>query len=215
MDALSQRVRRVPCPEAIVRTLTTFAHIAAVSLFRHGIHLLMKNPRRLLLAVGILALGAGLPVFAQVSQQTQQITVTASIPVLMNLTVDTSTVTLNFAQSDYAADGTGSKEALNATTLKVASNARWILEVEADSSDFSYDGVTTPNKPCGDLQLSPNGTATYAPVTVIARELARGEAGGNTVAANNIPVSYKLNTTIANDPPGNYVLTLTYTLIPQ
>jgi hypothetical protein len=179
----------------------------------------MKTSRRLFFAGGIFAFGAGLPLFPQVSQQTQQITVTAVIPVLMNLTVDTSTVTFNFTQSDYAADGTGSKQVVNATTFKIASNTRWILQVSADNLNFTYSpgvaGTANPNKSCGDLSLSPNGTANFVPVTNLNREIARGEAGGNTVAANSIPVSYKLNTTVAKDPPGTYTLTVTYTLIPQ
>jgi len=176
----------------------------------------MKTPRCLLLAAGILALGAGMPVLAV---DNQQVTVTATIPVMMNLTIDTSTVTFAFTQSDYAADGTGTKEVVNATTLKVAANTRWILEVQSTNSIFSYTagsaGVANPNKPCGDLLLSPNGTANYVPVTILNRELTRGNAGGNTTVGNSIPVSYKLNTTAAGDPPGSYVLTLTYTLIPQ
>jgi hypothetical protein len=172
----------------------------------------MKTPRVLCIAAGILALGAGIPVFAV---DNQQVTVTATIPVMMNLTIDTSTVTFNFTQNDYAADGTGSGESVNATTLKVASNTRWILEVGADNANFTYSGVEVVTKPCGDLSLSANGTGAYAPVTNLNRELARGEPGGNTAPANNVPVSYKLNTTLAGDPPGNYVLTLTYTLVAQ
>ena len=179
----------------------------------------MKTPRHLLLAVGILALGAGLPVFAQISQQTQQITVTAVIPVLMNLTVDTSTVNFNFTQSDYAADGTGTKEVVNGTTFKIASNARWILNVQADNATFTFApgvaGTANPNKVCGDLSVSPSGTAGYRAITIVDQELARGEAGGNTVLANSIPVSYKLATAVANDPPGTYTLTLTFTIVPQ
>ena len=172
----------------------------------------MKTPCRLPLIAGFLVLVAGMPVFAV---DNQQVTVTATIPVMMNLTIDTSTVTFNFTQNDYAADGTGSGESVNATTLKVAANTRWILEVGADAANFTYSGVTVVTKPCGDLLLSPNGTAAYSPVTNINRELVRGEAGGNTTAGNSIPVSYKLNTTAAGDPPGNYVLTLTYTLVAQ
>ncbi len=182
----------------------------------------MKTSRRLLLAAGILALGAGLPVSAQNTvrpQQTQQVTVTAVIPVLMNLTVDNSTVTFNFTQGDYASDGTGTKEVVNATTFKVASNARWVLNVQADNANFTYSpatiGTVNPKKNCRDLSVSPKGTANYRAVTTIDHELARGEPGGNTVAGNNIPVSYKLGTTVANDPPGSYTLTLTYTLMPQ
>ena len=176
----------------------------------------MKIIRCLSLVAGILALGAGLPVFAV---DNQQVTVTASIPVMMNLTVDVSTVTFAFTQSDYAADGTGTKEVTNATTLKVASNTRWILEAQSDSSIFSYtagtSGVANPNKSCGDLLLRANAAAAYLPVTILNQELIRGEAGGNTTAGNSIPVSYKLNTTAAGDPPGSYVLTLTYTLVAQ
>ena len=175
----------------------------------------MKTPCRLSLVVGILALGAALPMFAQVSQQTQQVTVTASIPELMNLTIEGTAVNIAFTQSDYASDGTGSKLAINATTLRIASNTSWILQVQADSADFSYDGVTVPNKPCGDLAVSAFSTSTYLPVGIINTEIARGEPGGNSVAANNVPVSYKLNSTLVGDPPGNYTLTLTYTILAQ
>jgi hypothetical protein len=182
----------------------------------------MKTPRCLLLAAGILALGAGLPVFAQISQQTRQITVTAVIPVLMNLTLDSrNTVTFIFTQRDYAADGTGTKEVVSGTTLTVASNTRWILQVAADSSTFTFaasadiTGATNPNKTCGDLWLKKTGAADYIPVTNLNQEIARGEPGGNTAPANVIPVNYRLNTDVAKDPPGTYTLTLTYTLMPQ
>ena len=176
----------------------------------------MKILRHLFVAAGSLALLAGSPVFAQ----NTQVTVTAIIPVLMNLTVDTSTVTINFTQGDYLADGTGTKEMVNATTFKVSSNASWILNVAADNVKFTYaphlPGLPLdPIKSCSDLSLSPSNTATYVPVSTTAAELARGVAGGYNDTGHTIPVSYKLATTLAGDPPGAYTLTLTYTLMSQ
>ncbi len=179
----------------------------------------MKTLRHLLLAAGIFALGAGLPMFAQISQQTQQITVTAVIPVLMNLTVDTSSVNFTFTQSDYAADGTGTKEVVNGTTFKIASNSRWILNVQADNATFTFApgvaGTANPNKVCGDLSVSASGTAGYHAISTTDQELASGLAGGNTATGNSIRVSYKLATTVATDPPGTYTITLTFTIVPQ
>ena len=180
----------------------------------------MKTIRCLPIVAGILALCAGVPVFAQINQDTQRITVTASIPVLMNLTVDSTNVPFNFVQGDYdTVTGAGSKEAVNATTFKVASNARWKLNVKADNSKFSYvptpPGTGTANKASGDLSVK-TGTTAYAPVTSLTSlDLAQGEAGGYTAPGNSIPVSYQLNTSVVSDPPGTYTLNLTYTLMPQ
>jgi len=162
----------------------------------------------------ILTLGGGISLWGQTSQQ---VTVNAVIPVMMNLTVDTNNVVLTFGQNDYQADGTATKESVNATTFKVSANARWRLYVSSNSQNFSYSataGGQDPGKNCGDLLLSPNGTDNYASVTTGNRDLANGMSGGYDDAGHSVPVSYKLNTTLAGDPPGTYTLTLTFTLMP-
>ena len=163
----------------------------------------------------LLALAGAVVAYAQ---STQQVTVNGVIPVLMNLTVDTNNVILNFSQADYQADGTASKESVNATTFKVTSNTRWRLYVSANSQKFSFNpsaGGQDPSKNASDLSLSPNDNHSYFGVTTGTKDIADGSAGGFNDHGHTIPVSYKLNTTLVGDPPGTYTLVLTYTLMPQ
>jgi len=161
-----------------------------------------------------IALGAGSSLFAQSSQH---VNVNAVVPVLMNLTVDTNEVSMIFAQSDYKADGTADKQVVNATTFKVSSNSRWRLYVSSNTQTFSFNpssGGQNPGKSCGDLSLSPNDTNNYFSVTTGNKDIGNGMPGGFDDAGHSIPVNYKLHTTLAGDPPGTYVLTLTFTLMP-
>lgn len=173
----------------------------------------MKIPSRWLVA--ILALCGGSPLFAQSSQQ---VTVNAIVPMMMNLTVDTNNVVLVFTQGDYRVDGTAKKEAINATTLKVSANSRWRLFVSANSRNFSYHSLREsldPRKDCSDLSLSAHDTSHYFPIETSGREMSNGTAGGSDDSGHRIPVSYKLQSTLAGDPPGVYTLTITYTLMPR
>jgi hypothetical protein len=169
----------------------------------------------ILVAATVLGLTLAPVAFAQ---STQQVTVNGVVPVLMNLTVDTNNVLLTFTQSDYQANGTAFKEAVNATTFKVSSNSRWRLYVSANSQKFSFNpsaGGQDPNKNCGDLSLSPITAGNYFAVTTGTKDIANGSPGGYNDTGHSVPVSYKLNTTLAGDPPGTYTLVLTYTLMAQ
>ncbi len=161
-----------------------------------------------------IALGAGSSLFAQ---SAQHVNVNAVVPVMMNLTVDTNEVSMIFAQSDYKADGTADKQVVNATTFKVSSNSRWRLYVSSNTQTFSFNpssGGQNPQKNCGDLSLSPNDTNNYFSVTTGNKDIGNGMPGGFDDSGHSIPVNYKLHTTLAGDPPGTYVLTLTFTLMP-
>jgi len=150
-------------------------------------------------------------------QSSQQVTINAVIPVMMNLTVDTNNVAFNFEQGDYRPDGTADKEMVNATTFKVAANTRWRLFVSSNNLLFSYSAAgngRNPRKSCGDLLLSPNNSLGYSAVSIVGRAIATGMPGGVDDRGNRIPVSYKLHTSLADDPPGTYTLTLTFTLMP-
>jgi hypothetical protein len=174
----------------------------------------MKSDR--CLAFGALLLFSLLPGLR--AQSSQQVTVNAIVPVLLNLTVDTNNVVLTFAQGDYQANGSAVKEAINATTFKVSANSRWRLYVSSNSQNFSYNpsaGGQDPGKNCGDLQVSPFNANSYFAVTTGTHDVANGMPGGYDDSGHSIPMSYKLNTTLAGDPPGTYTLTLTYTLMPQ
>jgi len=151
------------------------------------------------------------------AQSSQQITINAVVPVMMNLSVDTNNVAFNFEQGDYRPDGTADKEMVNATTFKVAANTRWRLFVSSNNLLFSYSAAGSgrnPRKSCGDLSLSPNNSIGYSAVSVIGQAIASGRPGGAEDIGNRIPVSYKLHTSLADDPPGTYTLTLTFTLMP-
>lgn len=173
----------------------------------------MKTIPRWLAALA-LVLGAGSSLFAQSSQQ---VTINAVIPVMMNLSVDTNNVAFSFEQGDYRPDGTADKEMVNATTFKVAANTRWRLFVSSNNLLFSYAAPGSgrnPRKSCRDLSLSPNNALGYTAVGVIGQAIANGMPGGAEDRGNRIPVSYKLHTSLADDPPGIYTLTLTFTLMP-
>lgn len=173
----------------------------------------MKTLRRWLVAIA--ALSGGSLLFAQSSQQ---VTVNAVVPVLMNLSVDNNNVQFTFAQGDYGPDGFATNEVINATTFKVSSNTRWRLYVSANSQNFSFNpstGGQDPRKNCGDLSLSPFNTIVYFPVTTGEKDVASGGPGGFDDNGHTIPMSYRLRTSLAGDPPGTYTLTLTYTLMAQ
>ncbi|HET7537253.1 MAG TPA: hypothetical protein VFJ90_12415 [Candidatus Didemnitutus sp.] len=152
------------------------------------------------------------------ANSTQQVTINAVVPMMMNLTVDTNNVALAFAQSDYGSDGTASKQVVNGTTFRVSANSRWRLLVSSNSLNFSYHAIRDghdPRKDCNDLELSAHDTSHYFPVTTTSREIANGTAGGSDDSGHRIPVSYKLQSTLVGDPPGVYTLTITYTLMPR
>jgi hypothetical protein len=172
----------------------------------------MKTPFRWLAPLALL--GGFSPAFAQSSQQ---VTVNAVVPVMMNVTVDNSNVVLTFAPGDYQSTGLAEKQVVNATTLKVSSNSRWRLYVSANSQNFSFNpssGGQDPGKNCGDLSLSPNDTNSYFSMTTGNKDIGNGMPGGFDDAGHSIPVSYKLRTTLAGDPPGTYTLTITFSLMP-
>jgi hypothetical protein len=171
----------------------------------------MKNPFRWLNVVVLFAGGSAF------GQSSQQVTVSAVVPVMMNVTVDNSNVVMAFAPGDYQADGSAEKQVVNATTLKVSANSRWRLYVSANSQNFSFNpssGGQDPAKNCGDLSLSANDTNNYFSLTTGNKDIGFGDAGGFDEAGHVIPVSYKLRTTLARDPPGTYTLTITFSLMP-
>ena len=56
----------------------------------------------------------------------------------------------------------------------------------------------------------------YAPFSgVTSIPVATGTAGGYAKTGNVVPVDYQMTSSLATDPPGAYVLTLTYTLAAQ
>lgn len=168
--------------------------------------------RRFLTAVCFLQLS----IFAG-AQDTQNITVTLTVPQVLNLSVENSAVTIAFAPADYdESTGNGSKVNAAASTISVASNRAWVLSARAASSTFSYTplaGDGNPNKPAGDLALKLSSDSTYLPVSTSNATLTTGNAGGTSESGNQFTVDYRVTSTLKNDPPGSYsigvILTLT------
>jgi hypothetical protein len=151
--------------------------------------------------------------------QTKQVTVNASIAEMLNLTVDLTSVTLAFAASDYdVTTGLAVKEALLGTTFRVSANRAWKLSVRAGNAAFTFTPAgtaTDPAKPSSALAIK-TGSGTYAPFAGVTElPVATGSRGGSGKPGNVIPVDYQMKSDLATDPPGAYVLTLTYTLAAQ
>jgi hypothetical protein len=153
------------------------------------------------------------------AQSTKQVTVNASVPETLSLTVDATSVTLAFAATDYdAGTGLATKTAVKATTFSVSANRAWKLTVQPGDQFFTFTPAGTsqdPRKPVSALAVR-TGAAAFAPFSGVANiPVATGTAGGYTKTGNSVPVDYQMQSALATDPPGAYLLTLTYTLAAQ
>lgn len=153
------------------------------------------------------------------SAQTKQVTINASVAEMLSLTVDATNVAFTFAAADYdVTTGLATKEAVKATTFSVSANRTWRLSARAGNASFSFTPVGTavdPAKPSSSLAIR-TGVVAYAPFAGVAEQtVATGSRGGYGKAGNVIPVDYQMKSDLALDPPGAYLLTLTYTLIAQ
>ena len=88
----------------------------------------------------------------------------------------------------------------------------------AGNATFTFTPVgtaTDPLKPSSALAIR-TGVAAYAPFAGVAElNVATGSRGGYSKAGNVIPVDYQMKSALDTDPPGAYLLTLTYTLVAQ
>jgi len=166
------------------------------------------------LAVTILC---GIPFL--LAQSTVQVTVNASVPETLSLTVDASAVTLAFVTADFNVNtGLATKTAVKATTFSVSANRAWRLTVQPGDQFFTFTPVGTaqdPRKPVSTLAVR-TGVVAFASFNGVAViPVATGTAGGYSKSGNVVPVDYQMSSSLATDPPGAYVLTLTYTLAAQ
>jgi len=153
------------------------------------------------------------------AQSTKQVTVNVSVPEMLSLTVDAATVSLAFVAADYdAATGIATKAALKATTFSISANRAWKLTVQPGSASFTFSSTGTavdPLKSVSALSIR-TGVVAFAPLSgVTAIPVATGTSGGSVKTGNVVPVDYQMTSSLATDPPGAYVLTLTYTLAAQ
>lgn len=171
----------------------------------------VARPRMAFLMFALLVLSS----FAR-AQQTQNITVTSTIPQVMNLAVQNTSVSIPFAASDYNdATGVGMKTASAATTVSIASNRAWTLGVRAATSTFSFTSSADdpdPHKSAEDLSIKSSPSSTFISLTTTNTVIASGDSGGSNESGNQFTVDYRMTSNLKSDPPGTYSIGLILTL---
>jgi len=167
----------------------------------------------------ILCCAASVLIGSPLPAQTQQVTVSATIASTLALTVNTNSVTFAFVAADYSATtGLAVKTNLAATTFGVTSNTSWKLTVQPGGPAFTYTPTgtqTDPVKSANQLAVR-TGAGAYLPLAPAASlTVVTGNRGGSCTTGNTVPVDYQMSSNLATDPPGTYLLTLTYTLASQ
>ncbi len=98
-------------------------------------------------------------------------------------------------------------------TAIVRANSSWALAISASTTNgyWTAGGGAWANKPAGDLKwsLAPGGPYTSL---VVAPASAPVTSGSGPTAGTNIPLYFQTALDWANDKPGDYTLTVLYTL---
>lgn len=150
-------------------------------------------------------------------QTTQMVTISSTVPQVLTLGIDITTVTMSFLTTDYnASTGAATKTLTTANTLSVASNKTWTVSLKANTAAFSFNpssGDPDPSKPCGNLFWKLSTLSTYAAITTTnAAVKTNGPKGGTATSGNTFSMDYQLTSNLSQDPPGVYTLAITYTL---
>lgn len=146
------------------------------------------------------------------------LTATASVATLMRLSTNVSTVAIStptIADYDLTATNPGNDGLpgpYTGPTVTVKSNRPWTLTVKAQSAYWSLtpSGSARPDagKPAGDLLWSLNAVTGFAPLTT--SDVAAGTAATGSTATYN--VHHRVKWFYTADVPGDYALTVVYTL---
>jgi hypothetical protein len=161
-----------------------------------------------------LVAAAALP--CALSQTTQTVTITSTVPQVLSLGIDTNAVSMNFLASDYnASTGAATKTLTSGNTLTVESNKSWTVSLKANTAAFSFvpsAGDPDPSKPCGNLFYKLSTAGTYAAITTTNATVKTGSKGGTATSGNTFIMDYQLTSNLSQDPPGTYTLAIIYTL---
>jgi hypothetical protein len=156
---------------------------------------------------------ASLPAFAA---NPENVTVSATVPTVAVLSVDTNSVAVSFALGDYDLNtGAATKTAPAGSTFRVSTNRNWTLAVKAGAANFSYTPTNvgdTSTKPAGDLGFKLSTAGSYTTVTTSDQTVATGSRGGFGTLGNTRIMDYSLASNLNQDSPGSYSVTLVYTL---
>lgn len=131
-----------------------------------------------------------------------------------SISVSTTSVSMPLQTTDYD-PVTGAAQIIrtSAHTLSVSAkqNTSWTVHVRAQAASFSFtpsSGDANPNKPASDLAVrAPNASLTWLPLTTSNQVL--GRSSGN---ATGQPIDYRLNSNLSTNPPGNYSISVIYTV---
>ena len=168
--------------------------------------------KRLLLLLGLLAVGGPARLIAQCSTPNGQangscssnIASSLTIPTLIRLTIsDTSTSLTTPTEADY--DATQTAIASSGPVATIKTNSPWTLLVRATSATWTGTGGARTNKPVGDLLWSTGGG--YSAMTTANVSVATGSRG----SANSRTFTYKTNWAWTLDTPGTYTVTVIFT----
>jgi len=139
---------------------------------------------------------------AAVFAQAQAVDIRSITPVV-TLTVPTTAFNL--------ATGTASVTSASAINADLKSNKGWNFTVRAGSSTFTHapvPGGGSTTKPVSQMLIRENGTSSYVPLSTSTVVIASGASGIGILKNFDL----RFDTTL-NDSPGQYSVTLVFTLI--
>ena len=113
-----------------------------------------------------------------------------------------------------ASTGVAQVTRTSAQTLTIISDKKtWTLSVRAMTSTFSFTpslGDPNPNKPASDLAVRNAATSgTFVVLTTSDQVLSTGP---KSASAQTVNLDYRLNSNLSTNPPGNYTISIIYTL---
>lgn len=128
-------------------------------------------------------------------------------PALLQLTVSPTASTYTAATTDM--DQAAGLATFTPISLTVQGNRSWTIQVSGNSAFWTASGGAWSSKPVGDLiwSLTPSGPTT--PVSTTATTLTTGSAGPGSPA---VPIYMRPVAHWLTDKPGNYSITVTFTM---
>ena len=155
----------------------------------------------LLAALGLLTAGGA------AAQTSADVTATITIPQVLFISVDNTSVTFN--QPTAADFNAGSIAANNATVVTHRGNIVHDVDIQTAATNMTAaSGDPTHVKPATDLQWSTDGS-TWTGVSTTAAKVVDDAPRGS----GNVTVQYRMLLDYATDAPDTYSLTFTYTVI--
>jgi hypothetical protein len=133
----------------------------------------------------------------------------------LSLMTSTNSVSIPFATTDYdPSTGVAQVTRTSAQTLTIISDKKtWTLSVRAMTSTFSFIPSLSdpnPNKPAADLAVrDPATSSSFVALTASDQVLS---AGPKSATPQTVNLDYRLNSNLSSNPPGNYTISIIYTL---